>query len=497
MNKEPFDTHLNPSRRNRRDFLKRTALCAGGLGAWPALARSAKGGVNDEIGVAIIGLGDKGGQHVDLFAAAPGVRVTALCEVDPKRLAAQAAKFASQKLKPFTTTDPRRVLDRADVDAVVIAAPNHWHALLTLWALRAGKDVYVEKPVSHNFQEGVRMVAEAKASGRIVQAGTQHRSCTGLRAAAAWLREGHLGKPLWCRIVWYKYRNSIGKCAPWTPTELDYDLWCGPAALDPLTRPQLHYDWHWFWATGDGDLGNLGVHTIDGVRLLVPELRFPRRILSVGGRFVYDDAGQTPNVQMTLVEFPTLPMLIENRCLSMDKDDVVMDQYRRMRDGFVLQYEKGCFSGFRAGGVVFDNEGKELKRFQGDNGATHHLNFIEAIRSRRREDLRALIEEGHVSSGVCHVGNISYRLGQRANLAECRAALGDHAMVTDTCERVAQNLKTWGVNLDLPFFRKGTWLEVDPATGEILRTGDGHAQQLAQARGWTHGTYRAPYLLPV
>jgi len=469
---------------------------AGGLAAFPALTRAASGGVNDPTRLAIIGLGNKGGQHVQMFSALPEARITALCEVDPQRLASQVEKLKQKGVTPFTASDPRRVLERDDVDAVVIATPNHWHALLAVWALRAGKDVYVEKPVSHNVAEGARLVAEAKASGRLVQSGLQYRSCPGLRAAAAWLREGHLGKLLWGHIVWYEHRLPIGKCAPFTPTNLDYDLWCGPAPAEPLTRPKLHYDWHWVWSTGDGDVGNSSVHAFDACRMFLPGRAFPQRILSLGGRFTYDDAAQTPNTQFTLAEYPALPIVIENRNLSMEKDGVVMGNLRSVQEGFVLQYEGGYFAGFRMGGSVFDNAGKKLQRFLGNNGEDHQANFIKALRSRKAEDLHAPIGEGHVSSAVCHLGNISYRLGRPGNPRACENALGNRPPVAEGFPRLVKSLEGIGVDLDKTPFTLGPWLELDPASGDILKAGAGDAAQLEQARRLARGAYRAPFVLP-
>jgi len=433
---------------NRREFLKQTTRVACGVTALPAMAFAAQGSANDDICIAVAGLGNKGGDHVDRFSAMRGVRVTALCEVDPKRLATQAAKFKQKRYAPFTATDPRRVVERNDVDAVVIATPNHWHALVAVWALRAGKDVYVEKPVSRNIREGARIVAEATARGRIVQAGTQYRSCAGLRAAAARLKEGHLGKPLWAHVPWFEHRSPIRKCAPFMPEDLNYDLWCGPAPLEPLTRPNLHYDWHWFWSTGDGDLGNSGIHAFDTCRMFLPGAVFPRRVVCLGGRFTCDDAAQTPNTQLTLLDYPALLIIIDNRNLSMRKDVVVLDHVRRIREGFVLQYEGGYFAGLRTGGVVYDNSGKEIKRFPGDGGFGHHANFIKAVRSRRIEDLNAPITEGHVSSSACHLGNISYRLGKPAEKRDCQNALGDRPHVADGFRQVVRSLEGIGVDPD-------------------------------------------------
>lgn len=470
---------------------------AGSLTALPSLVGSAGGSANETIRLAVIGLGNKGGHHVRLFSALPEARVTALCEPDPQRLAPHVEKLKQKGATPFATTDPRRVLERNDVDAVVIATPNHWHALLTVWALRAGKDVYVEKPVSHNVWEGAQMVEEAKRAGRIVQSGTQYRSCPGLRAAAAWLNEGHLGKPLWVHIVWYEHRLPIGKCAPFTPDWLDYSLWCGPAPLEPLARPNLHYDWHWVWSTGDGDVGNSGIHPFDACRMFLPGAVFPRRILSLGGRFTYDDAAQTPNTQFTFMEYPQLPIVLENRNLSKEKDAVVMDRLRRVQEGFVLQCEGGYFAGFRMGGAVFDNEDKMIRRFQGDNGEGHQANFLKALRNRRSEDLNAPIDQGHVSSAVCHLGNISYRLGQPGSVKACQEALGNQAPVAEGFPQLIKSLEGIGVDFDKTPFTLGPTLELNPASGDILQVGRGDTAALDQARRLARGTYRAPFTMPV
>jgi predicted dehydrogenase len=494
---------LKSNAHNRRTFLKRSALLAGGVAAFPHVRLAAANSPNEAINVAIIGLGNKGRQQVQLFSSTSGVRIAALCETDPARLDPEVAKLKQKGVTVFGATDPRRILERKDMDAVVIATPNHWHALLTVWAIRAGKDVYVEKPVSHNVWEGQRMVDEAARAGRIVQSGTQYRSCTGVRAAAEWLREGHLGKLQWVHIVWFEFRPAIGKVAPYRPADVDYDLWCGPAPDEPLTRPRLHYDWHWVWSTGNGDMGNSTIHPYDAARMFFPERSWPTRVVSLGERFIYDDAGQTPNMQYTLVEYPGLPVIIEHRNLPMDKEglaggkgDAAMDQFRRIREGMVLQYEGGYFAGLRGGGVVFDHKDAVVKRFEGEGGGTHAQNFLDAMRSRKAEDLRAPIAGGHLSSAVCHLGNISYRMGQHAPLRDCRAALGSATAVTDGFERMVNALKGLDVDLDKTPFKLGAALEIDPTSGNILKCGDGHAQQLEQARCLARGTYRAPYLMP-
>lgn len=477
---------------SRRSFLQAITLAATGL----ALPQARVRGANNDLRIAVIGLGGKGRQHVELFGKLRGVRVVCVCDVDPKRLERALDEANKRGESPASATDPRKVLDRRDVDAVVIATPNHWHALLTLWAIQAGKDVYVEKPVSHSVWEGERMVAAQQSSGRIVQSGTQYRSCRGLQAATAWLNEGHIGKPLWGHVLWYEHRPPIGRCAPFKPTDFDYDLWCGPAPCEPLTRSKLHYDWHWVWATGDGDLGNSGIHAFDACRWFARQDGFPRRVLGLGERFTYDDAAQTPNTQLTLLDYPEVPILIENRNLPMELGTNTMDTYRRIREGFVLQFEGGYFAGLRAGGLVIGPKGERLKEFPGDGGDGHQANFIEAVRNRHQPSLVAPIEHGHISSAVCHLGNIAYRLGEPTATATCRQTVAAHGHADETFDRLVKSLEGIGVDLGKTPFSLGPWLEINPKTGEVRSAGKGQAAKRDQARTLAHGRHRAPYALP-
>jgi hypothetical protein len=420
------------------------------------------------------------------------VRLAALCDVDPERLAAQVEMAKDARQTPFTATDPRRILERQDVDAVIIATPNHWHAVLAVWACRAGKDVYVEKPVSHSLWEGAQIVAAARQTGRIVQSGTQYRSDEGLRAAAAWIKEGHIGKPRSAHVLWYEYRPGIGRAAPHTPANLDYDLYCGPAAAEPLTRPRLHYDWHWFWSTGDGDLGNSGVHPIDACRMLAGISGLPRRALGLGGRFGVDDSAETPNTQLCLFEDP-LPMVVENRNLPMKSGLKAMDQLRGIREGFILECEGGSFVGLRGGGWIHDAEGKRVRQFVGDGGSGHLANFLAAVRSRRTADLNAPATEGHASSSYCHLGNLSWRLGRGASLASCRDAVRGHPHAAETLDRLQQHLAANDVDLKRSQFVLGPGLEVDGATDSIRGIAGEGATMLARARELARGTHRAKY----
>lgn len=473
---------------SRRGLLKRTVLAGTVLLAGKNIL-----GANDEIRLAIIGLGNKGRDHVRQFSNLPGVRIAALCDVDPQRLAERVKDFEGI----FSHTDPRRILDRNDIDVVVIATPDHWHALLAIWACQSGRDVYVEKPVSHNILEGRKIVEAGIKYGRIVQAGTQYRSDEGLIEAADYIREGRIGKMQWGHVVWYELRGSIGKVAPYLPDGLDYDLYCGPADKKPLRRKRLHYDWHWIWSTGTGDLGNSGIHAFDVCRWFAGYKGLPRRAVCLGGRFAVDDAGQTPNTQLTLLDYSKAPIIIENRNLPKQKGIKALDHYRQVREGIILQCEGGYFAGLRGGGWVYDNQGKRIKQFAGDGGSQHVANFLKAVRNRNANILNAPIQEGHISSACCHLGNLSYRLGSPTDSAELHNMMEKSPQVTDTIDKLQQHLHDNGVDLKKHPMICGPQLTVNEQTQEIIHV-DGYdaKARLAQAKQIAHGTYRPPFLMP-
>jgi predicted dehydrogenase len=367
----------------------------------------------------------KGSDHLEKLRKLSGVRISAVCDVDPRVLASQVQMLKKDNLEVFATSDARRLFERSDVDAVIVASPNHWHALHTVWACEAGKDVYVEKPVSHSVWEGAQMARAAKRHGRVVQAGTQMRSDVAMPEIIQYLREGHLGRMLWVHSLCYKSRDGIGRRQPWYPDWLDYDMYCGPAPVVPLVRENLHYDWHWYWDTGNGDLANIGIHEFDVGRWLAGHDGAPRRILSLGGRFAFDDAGETPNTQVTVFDYAGAPVILENRVLSAKPGVNYMDHRHGVRQGVIVQCENGYFAG-RYGGAFYDRAGRKLKSITGDGGANHLANFFAAVRSRRSDKLAAPLETGRVSTSTCLYGNISYRLGAPATLAqaaECRGSI--------------------------------------------------------------------------
>jgi len=475
-------------RYSRRHFLGQTAV-----GYAAMLCGRRVLGANDDIRTAVIGLGGKGRHHADSIANMAGVRLVALCDVDPNRLAEQVRRHPGV----FSHTDPRIVLDRRDIDAVVIATPDHWHALLTIWACQAGMDVYVEKPVSHNLQEGRKMVEAATKHQRIVQAGLQYRSDEGLHEAAEYIRQGHLGKMLWGHVVWYELRGSIGKVPPHMPDWLDYDLYCGPAEVAPLHRKELHYDWHWVWSTGTGDLGNSGIHAFDACRWFAGLNGVPARALGLGGRFGVDDAGQTPNTQLTLLDYPGAPIIIENRNLPTRRGTNALDHYREVREGVILQCEHGYFAGLRGGGWAYDLQGKKIKQFVGDGGARHHANFFEAVRRRDSSLLNSPIQQGHISAACCHLGNLSYRLGSAATPDSLRQAVAGFAQAREAMDGLFDHLRANDVDAAEFPMTLGPWLTVDGRTQEIQGVeGAGPSGSLERAQQLARGSYRPAFSIP-
>ena len=290
---------------NRRTFLKSTALGAAAL-SLPARSWAAVPGANDAIRVAVVGFRGRGEDHISRMRGLKekGACVVALCDVDRKVLDAGVEAFAKREEKVDAYTDIREMLENKNIDVVTIATPNHWHALAAIWAVQAGKDVYVEKPVSHNVWEGRKIVEAARKYGKIVQAGTQSRSSHAIKEAVEWVRAGNLGKIRVARGLCYKPRTSIGKVdGPQPPPpEVDYNLWCGPAPMAPIRRKQFHYDWHWIWHYGNGDLGNQGAHQLHSARLALG-VKYPTQISSMGGHFLFDDDQETPNTQVATFEF--------------------------------------------------------------------------------------------------------------------------------------------------------------------------------------------------
>ncbi|MHC4619987.1 MAG: Gfo/Idh/MocA family oxidoreductase [Planctomycetota bacterium] len=481
----------------RRSFLKNSAATGFGLVLSGCTTSSASfsrvRGANDDIRVAVVGFRSKGAQHIEVFHGLEGVRVVALCDADEQILGREVKKFEQRNEKVIACTDVRRLLDDKGIDAIVTATPNHWHTLITVWACQAGKDVYVEKPISYDVWEGRKAVEAARKYGRIVQGGTQNRSDVGLREAVEYIQQGSLGRILWAHGLWFKMRPSIGMVTgpQKVPPHIDYNLWTGPAPLKPLMREQLHYDWHWFWDTGNGDMANLGVHQIDDCVWAVGQSGLPRRVVSIGGRFGYVDDAETPNTQMAIFDYEPAPIIIEVRGLPMAKGVRAMDSYRGIRSGNIIQCEHGYFAGGRGGGWAYDNDGKKIKQFKGDGGGGHQANFIQAMRSRKVSDLHVDILEGHFSAALCHIANISHRLGQKSPPEQVKEAIQDNREALETFERFEKHLAANEVDLKETPFVLGPWLKIDSGTEKFV--GDFPSRW---ANELLKRNYREPFVVP-
>lgn len=476
---------------NRREFIQ-TSLAVGmaaGLGITGKVR-----GANDQVRVAIVGLGVKGPQHAKAFSQIEGVRVVALCDVDRNRLASHGKSYTQTLGDDDLHVDFRQILDRKDVDAVVLATPNNWHALQTIWSCESGKDVYVEKPMSHTVFEGRQMINAADRHKRIVQVGIQRRSDSGVIEAAKWIADGNLGQSKLAHVVLYRRRDGIGKVdGPQAiPQEVDYDLWTGPAAMKPLMRKNLHYDWHWDWNTGGGELANNGVHFIDVARNLLGDPDVPPRVISIGGRFGWHDDGQTPNTQLIYHDGGTVPILVEIRALPAEVGARSMDRYRDLNFGLLIECEGGYFSGFN-GGWAYDQAGKRIQQFVGDGGGEHQANFISAVRSRRTSDLKAPLLQGHLATTMCNISNISWLTGRPAAPDAIRNAINTMPRLADAFERMVKHLTANDIDLDKYPITLGSTLNFqsdrDVFTGE-----PGNALNMANALLLRNG--REPFVFP-
>jgi predicted dehydrogenase len=484
---------------NRRQFLKNSALATASFSLAPGLARAQPAatnvrlvGANDDIRVAVVGLNSRGKNHLDNFAKQKGVRVVAICDVDSAvldRLSVHAQK--EYGTAPQVYQDYRKLLENKDIDAVTLATPNHWHSLGGIWAIQAGKDVYVEKPISHNIWEGRQLVEAARKYNRMVQAGTQTRSSYAIKEAIAWLQAGNLGKIKLARTLCYNRRDSIGKATEpcKIPETVDYDQWCGPAPREKeLWRKKFHYDWHWVWPTGNGDLGNQGVHQVDMVRWALGYNKVAPRVFSLGGRLGYDDDGTTPNTMISWLDYAGVPVIFEVRGLPQKTGVDKMDQYRGQR-GVSAVFE--CEGGFMifpdyTTAIAFDNDAKELKRWKGADN--HYENFIKAVRSRKVSDLNADILDGHLSAAISHQANISYQLGAKKTPDQVRDAVKNDKAVAEALGRMEEHLAANNVDLKKATLTLGPVLEMNPKTERF--TNNEAANKLVTRE------YRAPYVVP-
>lgn len=430
--------HSMTRRRFLEDSMLATAALAAAAAPQVAFAEDKPtGNPSNKVRVAVLGCRIRGKQHVAELTKIPDCEIVYVCDPDRDlagELATTVEKEQGKAAQPVQ--DMRRVFDDKTVDAVFIATPNHWHALAAIWAMQSGKDAYVEKPVSHNISEGRRIIQVSRKTGRICQGGTQNRSNMALAEAVEYMKAGKLGEVKLARSIIYGRRDPIGPKGKYeVPSNVDYNMWAGPAPLSPLTRPKFHYDWHWDWQTGNGELGNNNIHSIDICRWGLGLNGLGQSAISYGGRFGEPDAGETPNTQVCIFDFGDKTIVTETRGL----------KTAPFREGFTGGWLFHGTEGSIAQTSLFDPNGKMVSTFSPQRKTeSHFVNFLNAVRSRKREDLNAEITEGHQSTALCHIGNISWRLGAAATPEEVQTRLVQmkvHDNVKETLDRTLQHMR--------------------------------------------------------
>ncbi len=472
----------------RRNFLK-TATVAGIGASFTIAGTKASGrvlGANDTIRVCVAGINGRGQDHINGFSQIDKVQVTHLVDPDSSIHAARSDSVKKRYgVTPKCFQDIRKALEDKEFDVVSIASCNHWHSLLTIWSCQADRDVYVEKPCSHNPFEGRKCVEAAIKHKRIVQHGTQSRSDKNWAKQIAAVKSGKYGKLLISYGFASKPRGSIGvKPAEEPPKALDFNIWVGPAPMQPFHRNLVHYNWHWFWDFGNGEIGNQGVHEIDVARWAIKGATLPGKVWSLGGRFAYDDQGQTPNTQMAVFEYGDVLLVFEVRGLvGKHKGFPFKVQNEYYTDEGVIR--AGRFYPRKGG------QGERLARFDvrvTPGGAWG--SFVRVVRSRKALDLNAPVEHGHYSSALCHLANISYRLGEQVPFNAKAKTLGDNPRVVETFMNLQENLKGVGVKLEETRYRLGRVLTVDPKSEQFSGEGAKEANALLTRN------YRKPFTVP-
>ena len=411
--------------------MERRHFLMGSMAAGTALRPSALASPNDRVRVACVGVRGRGRSHIRAYSQMPNVEIAAICDIDESVLNARLGELEKAKGKrPAGYTDLRKLLEDKSIDAISIATPNHHHTLQTIWACQAGKDVYVEKPCSHDMFEARQIVAAAKKYNRIVQHGSQQRSAIG-RVAVQQMRDGLIGDVYMARGLCYKRRDTIGRkpVAP-VPAGVHYDLWLGPAPRHDFTANRFHYNWHWFWDYGNGDLGNQGIHQVDMARWGLG-VKYPTKISAMGGHFMFDDDQETPNDLSATFEF---------------RDGGVKKMMTFEVRHWITNHEAGVtetdtntvgavFYGSKGYLTVWSEDFGKYKSFlgreqtpgpSGSDLGNHWANFIDVVRTRKHADLNAPIEEGAISTTLVHLANISYRLGRTLTFdAASYSCIGD------------------------------------------------------------------------
>lgn len=451
------------SKFTRRNFIQ-TSIASGAavaLSGRPSLAL----GANDSVNVGFISCGGRGRQLMGFFSKLDGVNIAGLCDPDEGRIAQAKKSFPKAK----TWTDLRGMLEDDGIDAVVVATCNHWHCLASIWAMEAGKDVYVEKPLSHSQWEGQQTVAAARKYGRVCQVGTQQRSDPMQAEIKKFLHEEKaLGDIVSARVNRYGVRGSIGKRS--TPLAIEsgvkYDLWLGPAQDEPIYRDKLHYDWHWDWNTGSGEMGNWGVHVLDDLRnnVFLDKVALPKRIFGGGGRVAWNDAGDTPNVHFVYFDTGEIPVVIGLSNLTEAPGKRGSAKHPGPGSGYIAYCEGGRLEGQRGRAAAYDKDGKQIRTFKGKGGnGNHQQNFIDAVRDGNSSNLNTEVEVGHYSTGWCNLANIAFRSGSTFSYDAAKQVEGDHGVWGSLLGEMDKHLSAHGIDIESTDIKLSPMLEVDVA----------------------------------
>jgi hypothetical protein len=476
---------------SRRQFVGSTASAAAALTATSLLpGRSLRAAnANDEINLGFISCGGRAGGLMGQFSKVEGVNIAGLCDVDENRLGSAKARYP----KAETWQDLRELIDAPGIDAVVVATCNHWHCLAAIWAMEAGKDVYVEKPLSHSQWEGRQTVAAARKYNKICQIGTQQRSDPMQAEIKRFLHEEKgLGEIKSARVNRYGVRPSIGKRD--TPLEIDknvaYDMWLGPAADQPIYRDSLHYDWHWDWNTGSGEMGNWGVHVLDDCRnnIFQDSVALPKRIMGGGGRVVLGDAGETPNVHFTYFDTGSIPVVIGLSNLPAEPGGKKSPGHPGPSSGYMAYCEGGRFEGQRGRAAAYDNDGKKIREFSGNGDVKHQQNFIDAVRAQDRSLLNAEIEVGNDSTGWCNLANVAFRAGKAFSPEAAREVRLDEW--DSLLDEMDTHLAAHDLQLASSEIKLSPMLELDSETEQFVGSGSDAANEFLKRQ------YRKGYEVP-
>ena len=500
--------------RTRRQFLQDSIFAAAAVSSAPMISSIAKAqskSPNEKLLCAVVGCKGRGGGHISAFSGRKDCAIAYIVDIDEKvgRDRCNSVEKRTGR-RPRFVKDMREVFDDKSVDIVSTATPNHWHALCGVWAMQAGKDVFIEKPISHDIPEGAALVAAAKKYKKMCQVGTQCRSNTALLGAMKFIEDGGIGEVNFARGLCYKRRGSIGPLGDYKiPEEVDFNLWSGPApyTTPKLTRQRFHYDWHWQRMYGNGDSGNQGPHQTDIARWGLGINRHPNSVIAYGGRLGYQaerndpnyvDAGDTANTEIAIYDYGDKCMVFETRGLSVDKSadieiSTMFDSAKGNRIGVIFYGTEGYLvQRSYSHCMVFDLKGKLVKEFKG--GGDHYDNFVQAVRSRRAKDLNSDAFQGHPSAALAHLANISYYLGEKnkVSVKEAKAVLEkvksrDNNILT--LNRTVRHFKDNGVDLDKYPMSMGPLLQFDPDKEVFTNS--------AEANKILHREYRKPFVCPV